>query len=80
MEYYSAIKKNSFESVQEGRSGSGKSPGGGNSLLGEYHGQRSLMGYSPWGCKKGDTTKSTLHVLTVFPRDIKLITGQLGLG
>ena len=38
------------------------------------------MGYSPWGCKKGDTTKLTLHVLTVFPRDIKLITGQLGLG
>ena len=21
---------------------------------GKYHGQRSLMGYSPWGCKESD--------------------------
>ena len=21
-------------------------------LLGEFHGQRSLVGYSPWGCKE----------------------------
>ena len=26
-------------------------------LLGESHGQRSLVGYSPWGCKKLDTTE-----------------------
>ena len=26
------------------------------SLLGESHGQRSLAGYSPWGCKESDTT------------------------
>ena len=25
-------------------------------LLGKSHGQRSLMGYSPWGCKELDTT------------------------
>ena len=27
-------------------------------LPGESHGQRSLAGYSPWGCKELDTTKS----------------------
>ena len=36
--------------------GSGRSPGGGNDILvflpGESHGQRSLMGYSPWGLKR----------------------------
>ena len=26
-------------------------------LPGEFHGQRSLAGYSPWGHKKSDTTK-----------------------
>ena len=26
-------------------------------LPGESHGQRSLMGYSPWGCKELDTTE-----------------------
>ena len=25
-------------------------------LPGESHGQRSLVGYSPWGCKEWDTT------------------------
>ena len=28
-------------------------------LLGEPHGQRSLVGYSPWGCKESDTTEVT---------------------
>ena len=23
----------------------------------EFHGQRSLVGYSPWGCKESDTTE-----------------------
>ena len=27
------------------------------SLPGEFHGQRSLAGYSPWGCKESDTTE-----------------------
>ena len=37
--------------------GLGRSPGEGNGnptpvfLPGEFHGQRSLAGYSPWGCK-----------------------------
>ena len=26
-------------------------------LPGEFHGQRSLVGYSPWGCKEWDMTK-----------------------
>ena len=26
-------------------------------LTGESHGQRSLVGYSPWGCKESDMTE-----------------------
>jgi len=38
--------------------GSGRSPGEGNAFLpGEFHGQRSLMGYSPWGHKESDMTE-----------------------
>ena len=43
--------------------GSGRSPGEGNdyplqcSCLGNPVEQRSLVGYSPWGCKESDTTK-----------------------
>ena len=43
--------------------GWGRTPGLGNSNLtpifspGECHGQRSLAGYSPWGCKESDTTE-----------------------
>ena len=28
-------------------------------LPGESHGQRSLVGYSPWGCKESDTIEAT---------------------
>ena len=41
--------------------GSGRSPGGGHgnplqySCLENPHGQRSLVGYSVWGCKESDT-------------------------
>ena len=40
--------------------GLGRSPGGGNGnplmfLPGESHGQRSLVGYSPWDRKESDT-------------------------
>ena len=43
--------------------GSGRSPGEGNGtplpvfLTGEFHGQKSLVGYSPWGCQESDATK-----------------------
>ena len=45
--------------------GSGRSPGGGQgnplqySCLENAHRQRSLVGYSPWGCKELDTTEVT---------------------
>ena len=26
-------------------------------LPGKFHGQRNLVGYSPWGCKESDTTE-----------------------
>ena len=42
--------------------GSGRSPGGGHGNpyscpSGEFHGQRSLVGFSPWDHKELDTTK-----------------------
>ena len=45
--------------------GLGRSPEGGNgnplqySCLENPHGQRSLVGYSPWGCKESDMTEAT---------------------
>ena len=45
--------------------GSGRSPGGGNgnplqySCLENPHGQRSLVGYGPWGCKESNTNEVT---------------------
>ena len=27
----------------------------------EFQGQRSLVGYSPWGCKESDTTEQLTH-------------------
>ena len=43
--------------------GSGRSPGEGNGyplqvfLPGESHGQRSLVDYSPWGCRESERTE-----------------------
>ena len=34
-------------------------------MPGKSHGQRSLVGYSPWGCKESDTT-GQLHFLSLF--------------
>ena len=33
-------------------------------LPGEFHGQRSLVGYSPWSCKELDTTEQLTHTHT----------------
>jgi len=43
--------------------GLGRSPGVGSGNPGKFHGQRSLGGCSPWGCKESDTTErlSTTH-------------------
>ena len=35
-------------------------------LPGEFHRQRSLMGYSPWGCKEPDTTEPLTFSLFVY--------------
>ena len=46
--------------------GSGRSPGGGHGnptpvcLPGESHGERSLVDYSPWGCKEWGMTVTNL--------------------
>ena len=43
-------------------------------LLGESHEQRSLAGYSPWGCKESDTTEQlSMHALlyTFIGKEIK---------
>ena len=34
-------------------------------MPGELHGQRSLTGYSPWGCKVSDPTESLTHTHTI---------------
>ena len=34
-------------------------------LPGKSHGQKSLVGYSPWGHKESDTTEATWHKFTV---------------
>ena len=43
--------------------GLGRSPEGGHGnplqYSGEFHGQRSLVSYSPWGHKESDTTEAT---------------------
>ena len=49
--------------------GSGRSPGEGNGnplLSGKPHGQRSLVGYSPWGQKESDTAERLHFHLSPF--------------
>ena len=53
--------------------GSGRSPGGGHwqptlvLLPGESHGQRTEMGYSPWGRKESDTVDRIQSTLATSP-------------
>ena len=50
-------------------------------LPGESHGQRSLAGYSPWGCKESDTTEATqqarTHVLSTYCVLVTLLSAGL---
>ena len=52
--------------------GSGRSPGEGQwqptpvFLPGEFHGQKSLVGCSPWGHKGSDTTEQLTHTHRAF--------------
>ena len=54
--------------------GSGRSPAEGNdnplqcSCLENPHGQRSLMGYSPWGHRESDTTELLMFSLSFFAK------------
>ena len=48
-------------------------------LAGEFHGQRSLAGYSPQGLKESDTTETTLactHALTSKPKRTNQTKGR----
>ena len=57
-------------------SGSGRSPGEGNGnpfpvfLPGKSHGQRSLVGHHPWGCKRARHDLATEHIHTLIPYKI----------
>ena len=42
-------------------------------LPGESHGQKSLVGYSPWGGKESDTAEATRHACT--PREESWLQG-----
>jgi len=46
-------------------------------LLGESHEQRSLEGYSPWGCKELDMTEVTATDLMTYPK-LQLSHCELG--
>ena len=37
-------------------------------LLREFHGQRSLVGYNPWGCKESDITEHHHQRFLVIPQ------------
>ena len=39
-------------------------------LPGKSHGQRRLVGYSPWGCKESDMTKQLTHTHRASKRKI----------
>ena len=42
----------------------------------EFHGQRSLVGYSPWGHKESDTTEWLTHEKEGGPRFLSYINGD----
>ena len=35
-------------------------------LLGKFHGQKSVVGYSPWGCERVKHDYAAKHTLTYF--------------
>ena len=42
-------------------------------LPGEFHGQRSLAGCSPWACKESDTTAQLTFPLPLFHMPLRLV-------
>ena len=55
--------------------GSGRSPGEGNGNPLQYscHGQRSLVGYSPWGHKEVDTTEQLILSLSEILSFLRIV-------
>ena len=45
-------------------------------LPGEFHGQRNLAGYSPWGHKESDMTEAIWHDCTDRRTENKVIIGK----
>ena len=44
-------------------------------LPGESHGQRRLVGYSPWGCKESDSTEGLTHTSEGYVPNLSDIQG-----
>ena len=44
-------------------------------LPGKFHGHRSLVGYSQWGCKELDTTERTHAHTRTHTQKVNLYTG-----
>ena len=48
-------------------------------LPGKSHGQRRLVGYSPWGCKELDTTEQQILLgRNSYTRELEVSRGQVG--
>ena len=47
-------------------------------LPGKSHGQRSLIGYSPQGCKKSEMTEAAKHACTRVVKPINGVTSKSG--
>ena len=46
-------------------------------LPGEFHGQRSLKGHSPWSCKESDTTEKFFIILDIRDYQVALVVKDL---
>ena len=46
-------------------------------LLGKCHGQRSLAGYSSWGCEELCMTEVTEHTTTHLPYNSKIMNFEI---
>ena len=74
--------KNPFLNAEDTRErdsipGLKRSPGIGNDnqLQGKFHGQRSLVGYSPWDHKESDATEHTYQYMNILQFFHSLVDG-----
>ena len=49
--------------------------GNDNQLQGKFHGQRSLVGYSPWDHKESDATEHTYQYMNILQFFHSLVDG-----